>query len=898
LEPAPNSKVEPQKRRSARIVQAVPLTVSGIDALGRPFLERTSTLVINCHGCRYQSKHYVLKNMWVTIEVPHPDSGSAPRVARGRVMWIQRPRTVRELFQVGIELEVPGNLWGIAFTPPDWFALPQGEASEVRASVTQESPAIESREWDNAAGPIPVEDNVRTMPSSGSSAATVAGEISLAMTRQMRQQLQVAIRESAAEAVSEETRPLLTALQSQIKEVAERSVEAVAEATARQAVGEVLSQNEHTHEERLKELHEKWNAALDQSIAQAGVALSGRLGEMASEHGAAFERKIAQHLDGVLEGADGAARDLAHKISRAQEHFDEFDKRVDARTVEILREVEQRVRAATEEASGRITELERAARQLHERIAAAESGWQARLESDWTAATERWNQEVETSLERAAQHASERLMQTSRQEGERLEQELRSRLAAARNEFAESRSLVEGQIEVLRATLAGENARAHDALRQTQIVSQSLEEWPAKVGELTKAAQLELERRASAVVEAESRQLASRAQESIAAWTERLEPALETAARRAVSRLGEEMEQQLGARLETAGRVLGNLDEGTRTAQAGVHAHQEALMKASQREIEKTITLLQESIGRVEQDFSENARAAVAKWLAELEVKASETNHATFESLFKTADWYEKKVQTQMQAALEKGIEQATAGLREKAGELSGLFATELDHYSRSYVAHTQEQVEEGTQDLLQRLNRQASEIVFASGASLAQRTQEQADAAVAGFRQEAAGFQEAFSAEVRARADESHEALVSHVREIASDFRASLVQEAEKAVAHVRRDMSANAELASEELRAAGESLEKHLRGIISTASGSAVDEYKHRLENASNSWLLATMAKLNQQSERHVEEVAHSTEERLRETCGRVFADVGESLRRRMLELLTSPSPDNPSA
>src|SRR5512137_2438870 len=117
-----NASTELRKRRSTRIVQAVPLQVTGVDALGRPFVERTSTLIINCHGCRYQSKHYVLKNMWVSLEVPHAETGQAPRSVRGRVAWIQRPRTVRQLFQVALELELPGNAWGIAFPPPDWFA--------------------------------------------------------------------------------------------------------------------------------------------------------------------------------------------------------------------------------------------------------------------------------------------------------------------------------------------------------------------------------------------------------------------------------------------------------------------------------------------------------------------------------------------------------------------------------------------------------------------------------------------------------------------------------------------------------------------------------------------------------------------------------------------------------
>src|SRR5499433_4277434 len=125
-----NASTELRKRRSTRIVQAVPLVVTGVDALGRPFVERTSSLIINCHGARYQSKHYVLKNMWVTLEIPHPESGQAPRSVRGRVAWIQRPRTVRQLFQVALELELPGNVWGIGFPPEDWtsFGIPSAQS--------------------------------------------------------------------------------------------------------------------------------------------------------------------------------------------------------------------------------------------------------------------------------------------------------------------------------------------------------------------------------------------------------------------------------------------------------------------------------------------------------------------------------------------------------------------------------------------------------------------------------------------------------------------------------------------------------------------------------------------------------------------------------------------------
>src|SRR5437867_344865 len=166
---------ELRKRRSTRIVQAVPLMVTGVDALGRPFTERTSTLIINCHGCRYQSKHYVLKNMWVSLEVPHAEAGQPPRAVRGRVAWIQRPRTVRQLFQVALELEVPGNAWGIAFPPEDWFGFPEAGSLLTPGHATPEpaeaAAAAAPGEMEfslplhegEAAGP----DNLRVMPAPG-----------------------------------------------------------------------------------------------------------------------------------------------------------------------------------------------------------------------------------------------------------------------------------------------------------------------------------------------------------------------------------------------------------------------------------------------------------------------------------------------------------------------------------------------------------------------------------------------------------------------------------------------------------------------------------------------------------------------------------------------------------
>jgi hypothetical protein len=106
---------------------AVRILVRGTDALSQEFKESTTTLGVNCYGCQYQSKHYVQKNSVVTLEISQRDLKLPPRIIRGRVVWVQRPRTFRNLYLIGIEFDVPGNVWGIKSPPKDWFPHPEDE---------------------------------------------------------------------------------------------------------------------------------------------------------------------------------------------------------------------------------------------------------------------------------------------------------------------------------------------------------------------------------------------------------------------------------------------------------------------------------------------------------------------------------------------------------------------------------------------------------------------------------------------------------------------------------------------------------------------------------------------------------------------------------------------------
>jgi hypothetical protein len=116
-----------ENRRSTRVIHAVPVTIRAQDALGQSFEEFTSTVTVNCNGCKYESKHYVPKGSGLTLEIGPRQRGSGSRIFPARVVWVQRPRTYREIFHIAVEFEVAGNVWDIKPPPKDWFAHPDDE---------------------------------------------------------------------------------------------------------------------------------------------------------------------------------------------------------------------------------------------------------------------------------------------------------------------------------------------------------------------------------------------------------------------------------------------------------------------------------------------------------------------------------------------------------------------------------------------------------------------------------------------------------------------------------------------------------------------------------------------------------------------------------------------------
>ena len=114
-------------RRSTRVDHPVTLIILGKNGLGQPFQEKTASVSVNLHGCRYPSRHEYPVGSWVGLQVVQADGQPRSPLMRAQVRSIHG--APREQFEIGVELETPANVWGIPTPPADWTRVMNGDQS-------------------------------------------------------------------------------------------------------------------------------------------------------------------------------------------------------------------------------------------------------------------------------------------------------------------------------------------------------------------------------------------------------------------------------------------------------------------------------------------------------------------------------------------------------------------------------------------------------------------------------------------------------------------------------------------------------------------------------------------------------------------------------------------------
>ena len=288
----PRHSVGEDARRSTRIERSVPLIVFGQNRMGEPFVERTVSTSLNLHGCRYPSRHDYGVGSWVTLQVVGLNVEPKPPAVRARVRSVHTSQSSRELQQVGVELENPGNVWGIVTPPQDWMS--PGARSAPRAQfATAVAPALE--------GPPPATEEVNEPP--------VNTEHRMA---------EVATFPSPSPAVSNSPAPkpvegpktqrvvitpdgLIAALQGKLQQAAEKAVQAAMAKQVGEAVSEALSSIDDVRNSSVREIQELFPTRVEAMRLSTNQELGG---------------EIASHLKEQMEKYRGQAEEMAQRLEK------------------------------------------------------------------------------------------------------------------------------------------------------------------------------------------------------------------------------------------------------------------------------------------------------------------------------------------------------------------------------------------------------------------------------------------------------------------------------------------------------------------------------------------------------------------------------------------------------
>ncbi len=123
-------------RRSTRISIAIPITITGKDADGRPFKENTRTVILNKHGAKIVTVHQLALGAEVLLE-----NRALGRTAKTTVVCLGDRQSSREPTEIGIQLIEAENIWGVELPPDDWQEGPPPKEARVETRPTTGPPA-------------------------------------------------------------------------------------------------------------------------------------------------------------------------------------------------------------------------------------------------------------------------------------------------------------------------------------------------------------------------------------------------------------------------------------------------------------------------------------------------------------------------------------------------------------------------------------------------------------------------------------------------------------------------------------------------------------------------------------------------------------------------------------
>ena len=828
------SRASTQRRRSERVPKSVVILVHGFDLLGQAFEERTSTIALNLQGCRYASRHHLPKNTWVSLELPED---AERRSVRARVAWIQRPHSVREFFQIALELERPANIWNIDSPPADW------KLEEISRAAGEESVALGKQDADKN--------------SERGDKSPITADANAPVEERAPFDMKIPSWNSGSDKPSENaehptgTSPLLEKWQSEMQERVSRATEAAATQAA----------------EKIREAAEKFQR--QQNDAQRAF----------SEEIASKERLLTE-LRSEFERSARQSRELNEDLERA--------------AAALRAEKEAAIESAGRMAQARLG-MEAAEASLDKRVpepskdgaaptAGDNAGPREHLDSEIVRAKTQWDELLQSSLDSSIERLVGEISRHSQEVLRATEQRMSERVAELRQPFGTMQSEARDALSELKPALDQELGRVRSALAEMEQAASRVKEYSAELDAATHNALDELHRRLENILQSQTEELNRRAENLAAGAPQRLGSTLDVLGNQLVERVTQEVETNLGPRLEHASELVRHLTARGLEGEESLRLHRERLRQVSENGQREAVGQAAATLASLRSDFEEARKEALTRWSEELDAAGVRASHTAAESIGRSSEWFQQEARARLQVLAEQALAEAGASLEEKNANAGRHFDAALEIQSAGQLAKVYERIEGVAGEIAGRTRTEIERASEAAASSFGQVLRNISEQQGEQFLNDSRGALEQRQQDLKQFASELLLNLETGAGACIDRFHAQMASELETSVAEGRRFLSAEFASTLDSYRAEREAYHADWLRKLDCASDEAAEKYQERLRKEGDSWADSSVREFNQHGRDAIETLVRSADQAVRDSCAKLFEGFSELLRQRV--------------
>jgi len=851
-----------------------------MDLLGQPFEERTATQSLSFHGCRYSSKHHLPKNTWITLEVPSGHRQKEPRCVRARVTWIQRPRTLRELFQVAVELEAGSNIWGVAFPPEDWIS--SSIEGMDRASV---NPIVETHT--TATG--------KNIPGAATHAGSLDSYLEEMFARSSGQSPHGDV--ERVQELDIEDSPLLRGLRKEFEAQAQKVLEE-ARAAAEQLVDERTSKLHsdlrdkliREHQATAEAFHEKWRQEFEGREADAKEQITSELAQRVAEQVARSQDEVHRSLK----------TEWGDRLEREQASLADWDRRAET----LREETRTASEAAARESARRLDEkLSRQINELREELAAraairtaseqpsAEETQGMRdsardgLQAEMDIAREQWSELLETSLDSAAQRFAGRMMAGSQEILQAAEQKLASRAAELQKDSGLSAEAARAALDEVKGALEQEVNRAKGSLAEIEHAATQFSEYSRQLDAASQDSVNELRQRLESSVALQIAEFDRRAAELQKESIERAGSRLAEMSGLTAAQTAADVAAKIAPILERAAETTRQLSAREQKVEEILHIHRERLRQASEQVQREAAQHLAAALASLRGDFELARKDASTQWAAELDAEAERAAGKAAADLAKASEKQLQEGGARLDIRVEESVHRATASMEATAAETAEAFRADMGKIEAAELHGAAEHLDLLVKKRLEFARHQLEAAAEEMTGTFGQVVQAAAESAL----QNVAAQNSANAEQERALLAEAGEQVLHRLQAQAQNsfnhFQEQLSIHTEQHLAQSSEGLTSQLGATLDLFRERGGAQLAEWSARQEEMEGEAFERHEDRLRSAGNSWLDATMRQLDALNQSRMDSLIQGAEDAMRRACVDVFDGLAQAMKEKLL-------------